>query len=281
MRGRKCMETFEFDGEKYRKASRHQKEWGRGLITELALKGTESILDLGCGDGVLTRMMADAVPKGNVLGIDASEGMIAEAEKLACGNLEFMHMDINRIDFENEFDVIFSNAALHWVRNHRRLLRAAHRALKLGGVILWDFGSAGNCDNFIGVIHEKMAEEKYRSCFAGFEWPWFMPSRQQYEKMAAHAGFADLTVEEVNRDRYFASAEEMIRWIDQPSIVPFIGCVPDRLKADFRRDVIEEMMRRVLQEDGTCFETFRRLKVRAPDGGLYRQYGDKNGGCAF
>ena len=59
------MESFEFDGEKYRKASIHQKEWGEKLIAELDLQGNESILDLGCGDGTTTEKLAQLVPHGS------------------------------------------------------------------------------------------------------------------------------------------------------------------------------------------------------------------------
>ena len=117
------MNTFEFDGEKYEKASSHQKEWGNRMIAELSLKGTEEILDLGCGDGVLTKEMAEMVPEGNVLGIDASMGMIETAKKREAGNLRFLQMDINQLDFESRFDVIFSNAALHWVKDHVRAVK--------------------------------------------------------------------------------------------------------------------------------------------------------------
>ena len=58
------MNTFEFDGEKYKKASKHQKEWGNSLISELSLNGNEQILDLGCGDGSLTEQLAQLVPNG-------------------------------------------------------------------------------------------------------------------------------------------------------------------------------------------------------------------------
>ena len=72
------MGTYEFDGEKYKKASRHQKEWGNKLISSLQLKGNEAILDLGCGDGILTEQLSLLVPNGYVLGIDASVGMIRQ-----------------------------------------------------------------------------------------------------------------------------------------------------------------------------------------------------------
>lgn len=66
------MGKFEFDGEKYKNASSHQKEWGTRIISELTFTGAETILDLGCGDGRLTKQLADLVPEGKVLGIDAS-----------------------------------------------------------------------------------------------------------------------------------------------------------------------------------------------------------------
>jgi ubiquinone/menaquinone biosynthesis C-methylase UbiE len=81
---------FEFNGTQYKKASKHQKEWGNKIIFDLKLKGGESILDLGCGDGILTKNLSALVPKGKVIGIDASEGMISEAKKLEKENLVFL-----------------------------------------------------------------------------------------------------------------------------------------------------------------------------------------------
>ena len=91
--------THEFDGKKYEKASAHQKEWGRKLIAELNLQGTERVLDLGCGDGTLTAQIADLVPAGEVVGIDASRGMIDVARLKARKNLRFLLLDINQLDF--------------------------------------------------------------------------------------------------------------------------------------------------------------------------------------
>ena len=81
--------AHEFDGKKYAKASAHQKEWGTRLIAELDLQGTERILDLGCGDGALSAQIADLVPDGEVVGIDASRGMIEAARPKARKNLRF------------------------------------------------------------------------------------------------------------------------------------------------------------------------------------------------
>jgi len=69
--------THEFDGKKYEKASAHQKEWGAKLISELSLRGNERVLDLGYGDGANTFLMAEVLPDGEVVGIDASKGQFA------------------------------------------------------------------------------------------------------------------------------------------------------------------------------------------------------------
>ncbi len=64
-------------------------------------------------------------------------------------------------------------------------------------------------------------------------------------------------------DRYFPNAEAMVKWIDQPSIVPFLTVIPETVRASFRDTVVENMLARTHQPDGTCFETFRRINVFA------------------
>lgn len=188
------MDTFEFDGEKYKFASKHQKEWGNDLISKLSFKGNETVLDLGCGDGILTEQLSLFVPYGKVL---------------------------------------------------------------------WDFGGFGNCCNFIDVVQKKILENNYAKYFENFEWPWFLPSKEQYTELISTIGFATYTIKGKNRDRYFSNTEEIIRWIDQPCIVPFIKYIPDELKENFRQEIIEEMLKRTQQPDGTCFETFRRIQIYA------------------
>lgn len=255
--------SYEFDGEKYKTASTPQTEWGKTLMSKITLRGDEHILDLGCGDGRLTEQLSLLVPKGHALGIDASVGMIETARKICRENLTFLHMDMNDLDFSDEFDLIFSNAALHWVKDHRRLLQNSYAALKAGGMLLWDFGSEGNCANFLSVIQNKIREASYADFFRDFEMPWFMPAKKDYETLFSSMRYADFIITEVNRDRYFPSAEDIIKWIDQPCIVPFIECIPDNLKSTFRDEVIHEMLKKTRQPDGTCFETFRRLQVFA------------------
>ena len=255
--------VHEFDGSKYKAASAHQQEWGAKLIRELDLAGTERILDLGCGDGALTARLAALVPQGSVLGIDASRGMIEAARAHAAGNLSFEICDINALNFENEFDIVFSNAALHWIKDHRVLLENVHRSLKNGGALRFNFAGDGNCANFFGVVKEAIDLPQFARYFSGFEWPWYMPSIEEYEQLVRRFPFAQARVWGENADRYFADREVMIKWIDQPSLVPFMSLVADRHKEDFRELVIERMIEKTCQTDGRCFETFRRINLAA------------------
>ena len=130
------------------------------------MRGQERVLDLGCGDGRLTARLAACVPAGRVLGIDASAGMLEAAAALAGPNLRFVRMDIHDINFRAEFDVVLSNATLHWVKDHRRLLAAVHAALGPGGVARFNFAGQGNCQAFEQVVREVMAEAAYAEYFA-------------------------------------------------------------------------------------------------------------------
>jgi trans-aconitate 2-methyltransferase len=258
------MAKYEFDGEKYSKASRHQKDWGRKLIGEIDFKDDDIVLDLGCGDGLITRMIKDIVKDGYVLGIDASEGMISKAKESQIEGLEFKQLDINDIDFEDMFTVIVSNATLHWVKDHKKLLRNCHKALKKGGILRFNLAGKGNCPNFIDVVKKKMREEKFNRYFKSFEWPWYMPDLKDYQKLIDTGLFSEFKIWQEKADRYFRDEEEMIKWIEQPSLVPFLKNIEERkLKGKFTNEVEEEMIKRTKLDDGRCFEPFRRINIYA------------------
>ena len=253
----------EFDGKKYEKASIFQQEWGNKLISELNLKGDEDVLDLGCGNGLLTANLARLVPNGNVIGVDASEGMIEVAKEKEENNIKFLLMDLNEIDLNRQFDFIFSNAALHWIKNHKQLWTNIHKILKPNGFVRFNFAADGNCSHFFKVIKEIIVFEEYRKYFSEFQWPWYTPSLDEYENILNDFAFSELNVWEENADRFFPDREAVIKWVDQPNIVPFLENVPGNKKELFREIVIEQMIKETLQENGRCFETFRRINVLA------------------
>ncbi|MBN1189874.1 MAG: methyltransferase domain-containing protein [Dehalococcoidales bacterium] len=255
--------THEFDGEAYKKSSAHQKEWGNNIIAGFHLRGDERILDLGCGDGVLTDQLAELVPNGLVVGIDSSGSMIETAAALRRHNLQFRRLDINSLDYTNEFDLVFSNATLHWVRDHARLLDKCFRSLKKGGMVRFNFAAEGNCSNFFSAVRPALKLPGYSDYFKTFEWPWYMPSLTEYAELVERSQFNASRVWGENADRYFPDSEAMIKWIDQPSLVPFLGYLPAAKKQDFRDYVVDRMLEMTLQPDGRCFETFRRINLSA------------------
>jgi trans-aconitate methyltransferase len=250
-----------FDGEKYRQASTHQKEWGMKLIAELSLTGRERILDLGCGDGALTAQLAARVPKGFVVGIDSAPSMIAAATHQARPNLKFELLDMRQLDYDEKFDVVFSNSALHWVKDHHNLLYRVLRALKPGGFARFNFPADGNCATFNRTVQQVMALPRYAPGFRTFEWPWYMPTPDDYRLLASQFPCRELRVYGENADRFFPDAETMIRWIDQPCLVPFLPCVTPPDREAFRAEVIERMIQATRQPDGRCFELFSRVHM--------------------
>lgn len=256
-------EVFEFDGHKYRQASRHQREWGTNLLSRINLRGDENVLDLGCGDGTLSAAIAENVPDGHVLGVDASSGMIGAAKALEKDNLTFRQLDINKLRFSDEFDLVFSNAALHWIRDHRRLLENVYRALRSGGRVAWNFAGDGTTPMFIEVVREKTAQLEYSPFFQDFVWPWFMAPPAEYQSLLDASPFHGGTIMVEKIDRYFSDADDMIKWIDQPCIVPFLMPLPDSMKEAFRSEIVEDMLKRTRQKDGTHLEKFVRLNVIA------------------
>ncbi len=255
--------AYEFDGKKYREASSHQKEWGTKLISELDIRGAERILDLGCGDGVLTAQLADLVPRGHVTGIDASAGMIDAARNHGTGNLTFVLKDINNLDYSDEFDIVFSNATLHWITDHDSLLANVHRSLRNGGIVRFNFAGDGNCGNFFLVLREALAYPDFECFFRDFDWPWFMPKVDEYDAIVRRSAFGEGRVWGENADRYFPDEEAMIRWIDQPSLVPVLPFITEPLRQRFRSFVVERMISVTRQPDRRCFETFRRINLFA------------------
>ena len=256
--------THEFDGKKYERASAHQRQWGAELIAELNLAGSEHVLDLGCGDGTLTAQIAALLPDGRVLGIDASQGMIDTARPKQCHNLHFLLMDIDDLDFVARFDVVFSNATLHWVKDHHRLWHNVRRALRPAGRIRFNFAADGNCRHLFEVVRQAMALPDFAAHFTDFTWPWYMPPVDRYAALVAAEGPQNARIWPENRDTSFPNAHTLTAWIDQPSLVPFLAHLPSDVRKPFRDFVVTRMLEETRQDDRTYFETFRRINVAVP-----------------
>ena len=170
-----------------------QQTWARELIARLNLRGDEHILDLGCGDGKITAELARAVPRGAVTGADASAEMIAFARQkfppAKVSNLKFEIADAREIRFLEKFDLVFSNAALHWVDDHEKILRGAASVLQPGGRLMVSCGGKGNAHEVFRALRPEMRLKRWCQYFRKMPLPYFFLRASQLRKMAAEARF--------------------------------------------------------------------------------------------
>jgi SAM-dependent methyltransferase len=173
------------------------------VLEWLAPQAGERVLDLGCGDGVLT---AELARRGvSVLGIDISESLLkAAAER----GVETRHMDGQNLPFDGEFDAVFSNAALHWMSNASAVIEGVFRALKPGGRFVAEFGGHGNV---AAVTTAMRATAWRRGGDAALAGPWFFPSVAVYREMLEERGFRVVRIGLFPRPTPLASG--MIAWL--------------------------------------------------------------------
>lgn len=130
-------------------------EYGKGLLEYVPADKSQSILDLGCGTGLLTAELARL--SGCVLGIDGSSDMIEKARKQYL-QLTFEVMDALELPFDHKWDIIFSNAVFHWIADQDLLLQKIHNSLKPSGKLICEFGAFGNIQTieqgFCAVLEE-------------------------------------------------------------------------------------------------------------------------------
>jgi trans-aconitate 2-methyltransferase len=128
------MKAYVWDAGDYERHSSAQQAWARELIAKLALKGDECLLDIGCGDGKVTAELARRLLAGYVVGIDSAASMVrlARARQAAeeIPNLSFCLADALDLPFCASFDIAFSNATLHWVHDHHRVLQRVPEPLR-------------------------------------------------------------------------------------------------------------------------------------------------------
>src|SRR5258708_1107899 len=135
----------------YQQNARFVSDLGIGVLELLAPKAGERILDLGCGDGVLSKKLADL--GCSVVGVDTSPDLIKAA--LALG-LDARLMDGQALIFQSEFDAVFSNAALHWMKQIEKVIEGVARALKPGGRFVAEMGGKGNVDTIEKAMRQAL-----------------------------------------------------------------------------------------------------------------------------
>jgi trans-aconitate 2-methyltransferase len=239
--------SYAWDAKDYAKNSANQYAWAQELIPKLKLKGNETLLDIGCGDGKITAEIAKALPRGRVVGVDSSKEMINLAQSTfpqkTYPNLSFQLMDARKLTFQAEFDKVFSNAALHWIVDQAAVLQGAQRSLKTSGRLLFQMAGKGNAQDVIDVLDELLVENPWKRFFDDFTFPYAFLSPEEYRTLLAEAGLAPLRVELFPKDMKFTGAEGLAGWV-RTTWLPFTERIPLERRDDFVKEIVNRYLQR-------------------------------------
>jgi trans-aconitate methyltransferase len=164
------------------------------LVGVLAPQPGERILDLGCGTGHLTAKIA--ANGAFTLGIDNAESMIAQVRRNYPA-LRFELTDARDLPYVGQFDAVFSNAVLHWVRPPRKAAASIWQALRPGGRLVAEFGGKGNVQRLLDAVSEAKREAGIGGRGSGH--PWYYPSIAEYSTLLENQGFTVTSAALFNR----------------------------------------------------------------------------------
>jgi trans-aconitate methyltransferase len=255
----------EWNASDYAKNSTAQATWARELIAKLNLRGEESILDVGCGDGKITAELAQSVQHGYVLGIDGSRNMIdyAQTQYSLVPNLQFVQMDARQIVVDRPFDLIFSNAALHWVDDQPAFLKGAYQALRPGGRLIFSCGGRGNAAEFFKVFQQLQQQLPWQPYLTNFQSPTYFHDDRDYFNWLLEAGFQPLNVALVPRDMTHDGKSGLAGWI-RTTGTPYTNQVPEEDRDRFIDACADAYLKHYpLDSNGCSHVKMVRLEVEA------------------
>src|SRR5215218_4997334 len=180
------LETRTWNGPAYDRVSMPMERLGREVMDRLELRGDETVLDAGCGSGRLTELLIERVPRGHVIGVDASASMIDAARERLGEAADLRRADLVGLDLGGEqVDVVFSTATFHWIADHAALFRSLRAALRPGGRLVAQCGGAGNVESVHGAAAAAGEVAPFAAHFAGWQGPWNFAAPQASARRAA------------------------------------------------------------------------------------------------
>lgn len=241
-----------WDPDRYARNARFVAELGMPVLELLAPKPGEHILDLGCGDGALTAKLARLC--GHVVGVDASAEQVQAARKRG---LDARAVDAHQLPFREQFDAVFSNAALHWMRRADEVLAGVFRALKPGGRFVAECGASGNVARIEAGLCAALAR---RGIDAEPVNPWYFPTAEQYRlKLIAH-GFRVITMEVILRPT--ALPGDLAGWLETFA-ESFLAALPRCQRREVVQEVQESLRDELCTADGIWTADYVRLRFAA------------------
>jgi trans-aconitate methyltransferase len=238
--------------ESYAKNARFVADLGEPLLELLNPKPGDVVLDLGCGDGALTEKIAAC---GCVVyGVDASFSQIEAARKKG---LQALVMDGQELCFKSGFDAVFSNAALHWMKQAEKVAAGVWRSLKPGGRFVSEFGGKGNVATIRSALHANLHRRGIDPLTVD---PWYYPSPDDYGRLLAKSAFAVEYIEIIPRPTPLPG--DILDWLEIFG-QPFTKAVPGGERRSFLEEVRNELELRLRGLDGTWFADYVRLRFKA------------------
>jgi trans-aconitate methyltransferase len=214
----------------YAKNARFVAELGEPLLALLRPCVGEAVLDLGCGDGALTdKILASGA---RVIGVDSSAAQLEAAKRR---NIEVAVMDGHRPCFKPVFDAVFSNAALHWMNQPKKVADGIYHCLKRQGRFVGEFGGYGNVETVRRALHTSLRRRGFDPLAVD---PWYYPSVAQYTVVLTSSGFDVQSMELIPRPtRLPGDVLDWLKLFAQPFLKPV-----DRNE---RKNFIEEVRRQI------------------------------------
>jgi trans-aconitate methyltransferase len=241
-----------WDPHLYAENARFVSDLGAPVLELLAPQAGERILDLGCGDGVLSRRLLDL--GCTVVGVDASAAQIEAARRLG---IDARVMAGEALAFDGEFAAVFSNAALHWMKEARRVVHGVFRALVPGGRFVAEFGGEG-C---VKAIRDALVEALGRRGIDGAALdPWYFPSADAYASLLTESGF------QVEAITSFPRPTELPTGLDgwlRTFAASYLSPLPPASRPGFIDEVSERLSPTLMSPSGTFIADYVRLRFAA------------------
>jgi trans-aconitate 2-methyltransferase len=243
----------EWNAEEYSRQSALQKAMAAEVLALLSLHGMERVLDVGCGDGRITAEIAARLPHGSVVGIDPSHQMIdfALSHFGADHNprLQFQVADARDLPFQEEFDLVVSFNALHWIPDQNATLRSIYRALKPPGRAQLRLVATGERKSLENVIEETRCSPKWIPYFSDFHDPYLHLTPEQYAAAAERNGFCVTDMQMESKAWNFGSRSAFFAF-GTATFSAWTQRLPEAEKPAFIHDVLDRYQQEVVNQPG-------------------------------
>jgi trans-aconitate 2-methyltransferase len=232
----------EWNASEYARLSALQAAMAEEALSLLDLSGAKRILDVGCGNGKTTTEIAIRAPKGNVVGVDASAKMIAFAvahrDVTLHSNLRFAVADARQLPFEEEFDLVVSFNALHWIPQQAQALQSIRSALKPDGQAQLRLVPKGERKSLEDVIEDTRHSLRWADYFKFFHDPYLHLTSEQYGTLAGRQGFRVLRTHTEAKVWDFQSRSAFLAF-GSVTFVEWTQHLPEDRRLDFINDVLD------------------------------------------